>query len=850
MGHNRRRESGLRRALTWRGTGIGVRWFSGRDGVGQHRMASLTRYLLQPCLILAVALVAGCPMPPTGNGGGGNNNGGGTPDGGDGQTRVPARSQCGAVAIACFDEFANQPANLRSFRPTSRWSKRQLTWALADPLAGMDVTEQESAIARAFELWQSVSPLTFTRAASASQADIKFRFAAGDHGDPFPLDGPGNVLGHSFFPGTSMAGEIHLCAGEPWSLSPVSGSFDLFSTALHEIGHSLGLEHSLTDTAVMSPGYPAGGFTQLADQDIIAIRELYGSRDGRSIATTALARDEFPAPPEFNDANDPDTDGDRIPDTLEVFVFETDPFLADTDGDGEDDFREIFVLGTPPNVSMSDDNDPDNDGVPTDVEELAGTNPNLADTDGDGLDDEEELFFFGTNPNAADTDDDGLSDRVEIFETDTNPFDPDTDFDGIPDGDDPEPLQATDSDGDGLPDAIETELLGTDPQNPDTDGDGINDLVELFIGTDPLSPDGGIDFFDTDGDGLSDDEELFEGTDPNNPDTDGDGIGDADEVFVFFTDPNDPDTDGDQLSDGREIFEIGTNPFNLDTDADGLSDGREVDDFGTNPFDPDTDGDGVLDGIEVSVGTDPLVFGPGDGTGNPTPPPSNDETDRDNDGLTDEDEAFFGTDPFVPDTDGDGLLDGEEVHVFGTDPKVVDTDGDGFGDGEEVLSLGTDPLVPNGPNMPGTGGGGADSDLDGIPDDDELIFGTDPLNPDSDNDGIRDGDEGNFGTNPLDPDTDDDGMLDGNEVFVFDTDPRAAGIDSDLDGLTDEFEFFVSQTDPNLIDSDFDGLIDGFEVIQTQTNPLNFDTDGDGYSDGDEVLQFGTNPLDPFDPPF
>jgi len=44
----------------------------------------------------------------------------------------------------------------------------------------------------------------------------------------------------------------------------------------------------------------------------------------------------------------------------------------------------------------------------------------------------------------------------------------------------------------------------------------------------------------------------------------------------------------------------------------------------------------------------------------------------------------------VPDTDGDGLSDGDEVNVHGTEPLVTDTDGDGFSDGDEV-SAGSDP---------------------------------------------------------------------------------------------------------------------------------------------------------------
>ncbi len=71
--------------------------------------------------------------------------------------------------------------------------------------------------------------------------------------------------------------------------------------------------------------------------------------------------------------------------------------------------------------------------------------------------------------------------------------------------------------------------------------------------------------------------------------------------------------------------------------------------------------------------------------GNPLPavnPPG--AIDSDNDGLSDDQEKALGTDPFKPDTDGDGLADGDEVNVFLTDPLKIDTDGDGFPDGEEL----------------------------------------------------------------------------------------------------------------------------------------------------------------------
>jgi hypothetical protein len=68
--------------------------------------------------------------------------------------------------------------------------------------------------------------------------------------------------------------------------------------------------------------------------------------------------------------------------------------------------------------------------------------------------------------------------------------------------------------------------------------------------------------------------------------------------------------------------------------------------------------------------------------------------DPDHDGLTNLQEFQFGTDPHNPDTDGDGLTDGQEVLIYHTNPLVADTDGDGIPDGLEV-QLGTDPLDPN-----------------------------------------------------------------------------------------------------------------------------------------------------------
>jgi hypothetical protein len=81
---------------------------------------------------------------------------------------------------------------------------------------------------------------------------------------------------------------------------------------------------------------------------------------------------------------------------------------------------------------------------------------------------------------------------------------------------------------------------------------------------------------DYDGDNYLDAAELEVGLDPYNPDADGDGVADGDEVNIYFTDPWVWDTDGDGISDGEELFGLLTNPLVWDTDGDGVGDGQTV----------------------------------------------------------------------------------------------------------------------------------------------------------------------------------------------------------------------------------------------------------------------------------
>jgi hypothetical protein len=316
---------------------------------------------------------------------------------------------------------------------------------------------------------------------------------------------------------------------------------------------------------------------------------------------------------------------------------------------------------------------------------------------------------------------------------------------------------------------------------------------------------------DSDGDGLSNIEEGELGTDPNNPDTDGDGINDGNEVHGGnpadpnnqVTNPLNPDSDGDGLCDGSHSVTTGAIRCTggEDLNNNGIRDPGE-----TNAVDPDSDHDGLTDGLEVL-------------TGSYNTPAAAGQVDHD------PNKGGRQTDPLNPDSDGDGLLDGvEDANHNGikdateTDPTDPDTDHGGENDGSEI-GHGREPV-----HTPADDNGAlGDDDNDGLSNADEATHGTDPHNPDTDGDGLLDGTEvhGSNPTDPLNPDTDGDGILDGTE-------------DQNHNGGHD-----AGELDPTVVDTDHDGIPDGTEdhnhngvVDPGETDGTNPDTDGDKLCDG------------------
>ena len=118
-------------------------------------------------------------------------------------------------------------------------------------------------------------------------------------------------------------------------------------------------------------------------------------------------------------------------------------------------------------------------------------------------------------------------------------------------------ITESDSDFDGLPDFWETRFFGDLAQgsSDNNDNDGLTNLEELNAGSNPT-------LADSDADGLDDEVEisLAEPTDVNNPDTDGDGLTDGEEVNGNpSSNPLIVDSDFDGFDDFFEMW-IGSDP--------------------------------------------------------------------------------------------------------------------------------------------------------------------------------------------------------------------------------------------------------------------------------------------------
>ncbi len=353
--------------------------------------------------------------------------------------------------------------------------------------------------------------------------------------------------------------------------------------------------------------------------------------------------------------------------------------------------------------------------------------------------------------------------------------------------------------------------LPMDPANPDTAGDGLPDAWKLQHGMPQAT---GWDLepaaYDSDLDGISDWDENLDGDVVLWPSLDG-------TVSLFpwaytnefefkrGTDPHAKDPSGNFVTDGWRYFwgtvyyeEIKDAKGDLETGTLVPTPGPEMDALRAR-LAPSPDETPVGKRSKDTFEYVRIIEAPSSG---------------DLDDLLDpgREESFRMQPTMVSVLRPEGAVDlrlavitGTATHTFRIDaarnlnPYLLDTDGDGMSDAWEIhySHCGLDPLAPD---------SGLDADRDGLTNFAEQGAGdqdgTDPCLSDTDMDGLDDGEE--------------------NALMMDPNDPRDAGQlqgDEDGDGISNVDEG-IGGTDLNRVDTDIDGLLDGYNLPTSAALPL------------------------------
>ena len=156
----------------------------------------------------------------------------------------------------------------------NRWNKTSLTYYIYNSSNSLTAIERTNAIKNAFDTWEANSVLHFSQVYSPDSADLKISWISElDHGDGLVFGT--NTLAHAFYPpvyGGDYAGQLHF--NDNYSFRVNGTTPDLESTALHEIGHLIGIAHSSYSSSVMY--YLVYYRRNLTIDDCMAAWALYG----------------------------------------------------------------------------------------------------------------------------------------------------------------------------------------------------------------------------------------------------------------------------------------------------------------------------------------------------------------------------------------------------------------------------------------------------------------------------------------------------------------------------------------------------------------------------------------------
>ncbi|MFG6562357.1 DUF4214 domain-containing protein [Sulfitobacter sp. 1A15299] len=127
--------------------------------------------------------------------------------------------------------------------------------------------EQRDVIRQAFQMWEDVADIDFIEV--SDDRDVNIRLGYED------IDGPGGTLGLAYYR-YSNTSFIEAEIGFDRAEIGRQTIEQFFETAIHEVGHAIGLDHSDAPNSIMLPrGYTG---PVLSSGDIAGIQEIYGPK--------------------------------------------------------------------------------------------------------------------------------------------------------------------------------------------------------------------------------------------------------------------------------------------------------------------------------------------------------------------------------------------------------------------------------------------------------------------------------------------------------------------------------------------------------------------------------------------
>ncbi|MDP3085675.1 MAG: matrixin family metalloprotease [Rubrivivax sp.] len=158
-------------------------------------------------------------------------------------------------------------------------------------LASFMPTGYLTEIQAAFSAWSAVANITFTQVVDSGRAfDHPLATSGNIRLGGHVFDGAGGVLAHGYYPplnGTTAAGDIHFDVGDTWKVGVAGPGFSIFQVMAHEIGHAIGLDHTLVPNSLMNTTYTLAFLGPQAD-DIAGAQHIYGMPIAIPEPTSAL----------------------------------------------------------------------------------------------------------------------------------------------------------------------------------------------------------------------------------------------------------------------------------------------------------------------------------------------------------------------------------------------------------------------------------------------------------------------------------------------------------------------------------------------------------------------------------